>query len=331
MIYFRNQLLLLLMLSVGTMANAQDTLGLVIQLDSSFLSTLTLFSSGPPVQTGHDYLIWHAPDHEDSTYIKQNEVLIGAQPDEENFSRYYNLARALWETGDLERSETLFLNIVNSNEACYTNTYYHNSDIPGDTVVNTYGYGSFTSNYKNKACRFLARIYVETKSYEKALHYILLADKTYPVTQNCGTGHQWYRNELHGIYGLAYQGLNLHDSIINLFLPEYHQHGNILINAIQNKYSQTEINAYLETAIQSVEFTPDTYQSLTISTHNYSKDNEYETEEWYTSGKATVSLFNQKIDLLSPRLKGGETMTKAMFIQSFKDSYFYRHLYDEQN
>ncbi|MBK8926950.1 MAG: hypothetical protein IPM74_13820 [Crocinitomicaceae bacterium] len=93
----------------------------------------------------------------------------------------------------------------------------------------------------------MTKIYLEEKKFDQALKYIEYADKKYIVEQNCGTGYMWYRGEIDGLYSLAYEGLGMYDSIINMFLPQYSNHSNgTLTRALKKVYSQAEINEYLK-------------------------------------------------------------------------------------
>lgn len=172
--------------------------------DSTLIIPTTSFSIS---STDSDYSIYHYPTLEDSIICDMYSEIIATDPTKENHANYYSLACSLWELGRLKEAENLFLKILVSNEPYYLGTYYNSTDIPGDTSTNTYGYGSYTSNYKNYACRYLSKIYIEEKKFDKAIQYIEYADKKYIVVQNCGTGYALYRREIDGLYRSAYKGL----------------------------------------------------------------------------------------------------------------------------
>lgn len=279
-----------------------------------------------------DQYISHSPSKKDFKFCKKYSKLITAEPTLENHSNYYSLACSLWQIGRLTEAENMFLKIVASNEPYYIETMYHSSDIPGDTTTNIYGYGSYTSNYKNYACRNLSKIYIEQKKFDIALKYIDYADKKFIAHQNCGTGLLWYREEIDGLYSLAYDGLNMYDSIINMFLPQYYSNlsNGMLIHALKNAYSQSEINEYLKVAENSIICVVDTFQSSYFSIHNSGEKNEYITEKKYISGEATMTLFGRQINLLRPILENGEIITRETFVNEFKQSGFYTSLIDNE-
>lgn len=170
------------------------------------LVTLKSISFGDSSMTG--YLLLHWPTKSDSLVYHKHRTLITSDPSENNYKDYYSLACSLWELGKLSESKKMFLKILNSEKPFYTDTYHRSSDIPGDTTINRYGYGSYTFNYKNRACLYLTKINLERKQYKVALEFLEQADKKYIVEQNCGTGHNWYRGQIEGLYSLCYSGLS---------------------------------------------------------------------------------------------------------------------------
>ena len=164
----------------------------------------------------------------------------------------------------------MFLTIVNSKEKYYASTYYHSSDIPGDKTKNIYGYGSFTSNYKNYSAIYLAKIYLEKKRFDKALQYLEGAVKKYKVTYNCGTGFHRQQEEYDFLYASCYEGLNRHKEVLDLLLPScLDRNDEIIIAAIKKTYSQKEIQEGLQKAETSIECSLDTFPSYAYQTSNY--------------------------------------------------------------
>lgn len=154
----------------------------------------------------YKYNINHNPSKEDSITVKNHSLLISKSPNKRNFHNYYLLASSLWELEDLPNSEKMFLRILKSNKSFYKATYRHASDISNDEG-NTYGYGSFTSNYKNEACLYLTKIYIEKGEFKQALGYLEDARNKYVVSFSCGTGHNIYQDELDGLKQLCMEGL----------------------------------------------------------------------------------------------------------------------------
>jgi tetratricopeptide (TPR) repeat protein len=306
-------------------AFSQDSLK--FKIDSTWDFPVISFSAS---SLSTDYLITHSPAKDDITTCSRFAKLITSEPTIKNHSDYYALACALWELNRLTEAEKMFLKIVNCKESYYEDTYYHSSDITGDTTTNTYGYGRFTSNYKNYACRFLTKIYIEEKKFKDALKYLEYADKRYTITFNCGTGNMWYEEEIKGLYGLCYEGSGNYYRIINMFLPDYSNWRNgTLIRAIKKIYNRTEINNYLAKAESSIVCIVDTFKSSSFTTLNYGSENEKTIESKYISGQATMNLFGKQVSLPTPNLENGDVVTRERFAREFKESGFYKALTDE--
>jgi len=269
----------------------------------------------------------HSPDEEDHKNYRSNYYLINQLPTEKNHKKYFSLAVSLWELEKTAQAEKMFLNIVNSTIFSYTSTFYHNSDIPGDTTTNSYGYGSFTSSYKNYACVYLTKIYIEQKKFAKALVYLDMAVKKYIVVYNCGTGNHWQKREYDFLYAHCYGGLNQNEKVIDLLLPEFLDWNNsLLIKAIKNLYSENEIKKQLEDAERSITCVVDTFQSESYLTHNYGEKNEWKETIRYYAGSGTIKLFMKTIELPYPGLEDGETLTRDYYVKLFRESNFYTSL-----
>ena len=190
----------------------------------------------------------HQPQPEDVENYKKYKDLINKEPDKKNYYGYYTLAVTLWTMNKLEDAERLLLKIVHSKLKQYSSTHHLNSDIPGDTSSNLYGYGSYDFNFKNEACIYLARVYLEKKEFEKAYKYTVLADSTYKVYYNCGTGTANYNSELGGLYSACYEGLKRYKDMFQIEMPYWYSYNSNLTEVIKNIYSRDEINKYLDTA-----------------------------------------------------------------------------------
>jgi len=274
---------------------------------------------------GVRYPFYRSPTKKDTQICEKFKNLITSEPNEKNYSDYYSLAESLWEFGRLSEAESMFLKIVNSDKKFYTNDYYHSSDLPGRKTTNVYGYGSFTSNYKNYACRYLTKIYIEQEKYAQALEYIEFADKKYVVKHNCGTGYKRYRSEIDGLYELCYYGLNMYDTILKKSMPNYYDdaRNEILIKVIKKKFSDEEIRNYLLIAENTMEFILDTVWLGGYTIYDEGTKNEKRIESRWLSGTATMNLFGVLIELAEPSLKDGEIASKELFLKEFKRTRFY--------
>ncbi|MBS1508298.1 MAG: tetratricopeptide repeat protein [Bacteroidetes bacterium] len=273
-----------------------------------------------------DYEPFHFPTSNDTAVYLTSKGLVNTTPTKSNFDQYYLLAEALWQLNKLDSAESMFTAIMACGEEFFEEDYHHASDVPG--VVLTYGYGSYSSNYKNKACLGLTRIYIEKKMYEKALEYLQLADKKYLVEYTCGTGSGMYREMIDGLYCACYEGLGMYARLVDFFLND-HPHdwdNDILVGAIKKVYSPAEIKNYLREAENSLVFELDKSQSSTFTTYHYGEPDEETIENKFTSGQATISLFGRKVFVPVPDLPNGKTATKEMFLKEFKNTTLYQSL-----
>jgi tetratricopeptide (TPR) repeat protein len=271
--------------------------------------------------------IYHSPNKKDHQRYKAYKSLVGVKPSSKNHELYFSLACSLWELEKIADAEKMFLTIVNSKEKYYSSTYYHSSDIPGDKTKNIYGYGSFTSNYKNFSAIYLTKIYLEQKKFDKALHYLEDAVKKYKVTYTCGTGFHRQQDEYDFLYASCYEGLNRHKEVLDLLLPScLNRRDEIIIETIKKTYSQTEIKEHLQKAENSIECLLDTFPSFAYET-TYSDNKKERTDTVkYFSGTATIILFGKQINMPVPSLENGEYLKREQFIQLFKESNFYTRL-----
>lgn len=308
--------------------NAQEVNKLSVKLDSILTqSPLLSVGSFSKVIIQEDFKIEHNPSKEDTQFYNKYLHLIYDQPTSKNFQIYYKMACVLWELGKIREAEYMFQKIVYSKDSFYELTYFHNSDIPNDTQKNIYGYGSYTSNYKNYACRYLAMIYIEQQQFYKANQYVTLAQNHYKVVYNCGTGYKSYQKELEGLFALSFQGLRQYDSIINMMLPHYYDFSDgILTHAIKSKYTQYEIHSHLAKAINAIVFERDSVPSYAEIITNFNQKNETITEVKFYSATAFTILFDKKIYLLVSNENIQEDVTKEDVITQFQNSIFYKAL-----
>jgi len=265
-----------------------------------------VYTSGMVLYTSE---IMHYPSEEHYANIEKYPNLIGTKPTKDNLIIYFNLARSLWEESRNEDAKQMFLEIESSKHKLYKKTIHHTSDVPGDTSSNVYGYGSFTSNYKHDASLYLAKIYIEERSYKAALKYINRSQKKYKTEHNCGTGYNIYMSEIYSLYGMTLAPLNKNKKIIKLFMPDcFTSTNDFLINAIRHKYSSKKIYKQLTKAERRCKFRSPQEGSYDHST-------------------CTTRLFKQKIYLPYPSeyfLIDDQAVTKELFIKEFEDSDFYK-------
>ena len=315
------------LLTSGLQTYAQDTT-IKFTLDTAQLNLYSTISLGR-FQPSFNH-IYHSPDKKDQQRYKTYKILVGKQPTLKNHELYFSLACTLWELEKIQDAEKIFLTIVNSKEKYYQSTYYHSSDIPRVKTKNIYGYGSFTSNYKNYSAIYLTKIYLEQKKFDKALQYLEDAVKKYKVTYNCGTGFHRQQDEYDFLYASCFEGLNRHKEVLDLLLPScLDRNDEIVIAAIKKSYSQKEIQEALQKAETSIECSLDTFPSLAYQTSDYGTKKEKTDTIKYFSGSATITLFDRRINMPVPNLENGEHLTKEQFVELFKHSDFYIRLKDD--
>jgi tetratricopeptide (TPR) repeat protein len=319
------------LLIIGLKGYSQDTIpklssdsdSVWISFDSSWLNRWTIDSSIFGPISLFDY-IYHNPEEEDQKRFKRYKRLIDKEPNSKNHKKYFSLACSLWELNKIAEAEKMFLAIVQSEGVFYTESYYHSSDVPGDITTNIYGYGSFTSNYKNYAAKYLTKIYLEQKQFDKALNYLEDAVNKYPVIYTCGTGSMMQRNEYDFLYAACYLGLNRNKELLDLLLPQcLERSDDMIIKAIKKSYTQTEIAAYLKEAENSINCSLDSFPSYAYQTTEISKGVEKTDTLEYYSGSATILLFGRLVDIPIPFPENDQHLTKEWFIKKYKESDLY--------
>lgn len=263
--------------------------------------------------------------NQDSLVVAKNTALITAKPTKSNYKKYYSTAASLFELDRFEEAKTMFHNIEKSTGWYYSATYKHASDAGDDG--NIYGYGSYTSNYKNSASLYLTKIYIEEANYTEALKYLGKADTIYPVYFTCGTGSNMYAETLRDLYATCYVHLNKPDETIRLLLPYSFKSGvSDLITALKSKYTAAELKSYMDTALKSITCVVNEYVSTTTQTTYKDGKIAEVTEQHYTGGSGTIKLFGTVVDFPYPNLKDGETLTRQHFVDYFLSSHLYMEL-----
>jgi len=320
-------------LITGLKGYSQDTIpklfsdSVWISLDSSWLKPWIMDSSFTISSLSFFNYIYHNPQKKDERNLKRYKRFLSRKPNSKNHNKYYSLASSLWQLNRLAEAENMFVAIVESEDEFYTSSYYYSSDIPGDTTTNIYGYGSFTTNYKNEAAIYLTKIYLEQKQFDKALKYLEDAVNKYPVTYTCGTGSMWQREKYDFLYASCYLGLNRNKELLDLLLPQcLVRSDEMIIKAIKNLYTAAEITGYLNEGENSITCSLNSFPSYTYMTTEISKGVEKTDSIEYYSGSATILLFGRQIDMPVPDLENGEHLTKEHFIKTYKKSDFYRKL-----
>jgi hypothetical protein len=306
----------------------QDTT-LKVKIDTSNLTLVSNLRISTFTFLSNEIYLTHSPEKIDNRNYRNLKYLLSNAPNSKNYEKYFSLACSLWELGKIKEAEKLFLNIITSKEKFYTSDYNHSSDVAGDTSKNIYGYGSFTTNYKNNSAIYLTKINLEKKNYKTALKYLELAVKKYKAKFTCGTGYHSQKKEYDFYYATCYEGLGENKKNIDLLLSEdYTKNDEILIRAIRKVYTKAQIFESLENGLKYMKCNIDKKPSYGEETR-YGANNVKTTKKTkYFSGSATMKLFN-KIISISPPSSSPRVLTKKDFENEFKESSLYKELMEE--
>lgn len=270
-----------------------------------------------PVFSNREDIISRSPAEGDTVFIQTNKELQQNGPGYKSYEAYADLAAAYWRSGMNTIAKKMFLLIVESKEPYYTGTLFH-------TAGNRYEYGSYTSNFKNGACLYLCRIFIEEKNYTKALNYLVQADKKHKIQYNCGTGAHMYKQELNKLYSVCYEGSGNTGKLIDLYLEEDFYTDESFIALLLKKYSLPELKRQLQLALDNITIIKDSWPT------EYFLEGESGNADSlisrFTGGTGHTILFGRKIKLPKPELEHGEVITRQHFIDELIQSPFYCRL-----
>ena len=266
-------------------------------------------------------VLYKNPQKEDTLNEKLYKKLFLHGATKTNYKNFIAVANSLWQLNEIEKAEKMYMVVINSEQPFYTNTKYNWSGT-------AYGYGSFTSNYKNEAAIALARINIQKKNYRQALQYVAAAVTKYKVYYTCGTGTMMYNNEIKALKSHCYQKLKMVDKGIQLLLPYAFEGGHCcLTGLLKQKYSPSQLAKLLNKAEQTITFVQNKDSSVTQLFHTESNDSAMvEETRTYLSATVTITLLGKKINIPSPELMDKEVATKEQFVAVFKNSKFYKDL-----
>lgn len=171
------------------------------------------------------------------------------------------------------------------------------------------------ANYKNRACKVLAEIYIADSNYKDAIKY-LDETKQYPYRHFCGNEYASNRIYMCSLYAKCYIGLRDNKRAIEVLLPELLENGladnsdvvELAYTVLSKEYSKNELKLKFETA----------FKNYTIEKVRREKD---EYEMFY------IYFLDTKLRLSSWRLDGLEKEKLDIEIEkTCKNSKFYRLL-----
>ncbi len=146
------------------------------------------------------------------------------------------------------------------------------------------------ANYKNRAAKMLAEIYIEEHNFKEALKYLNLTKK-YPYRHFCGNEYAADDIYMSTLYGKCYLGLNDLKKAYDALLPNLIDNGladnthlvTITYNALLKTYKKEDLKVLYEQA----------FKNYKIEKRTSDKD---EYEDFY------ISFLDKKIELNSWRL-----------------------------
>jgi hypothetical protein len=133
-------------------------------------------------------------------YFIKNKKMLDTKLTFWNYNKYLSIALSFARIGQEAEAEKMLTNIVTFDQLNHKNAYIL---IPSDT-------SSTIKTRKNRGnahyvCLYLSQIYAHQHNFEKALQYVVLADKKYPLGNfYCGNQIEIYDNTLKNLYAQAY-------------------------------------------------------------------------------------------------------------------------------
>lgn len=324
--YDRLSLFVIALLFGTDKLHSQDTT-ITYKLDSNWYEGFTINQSTSfwRYDQSSNYL-HHSPESSDKDNVKKFGHLVKQSPNSQNYHKYYLLACSLWELNRTSEAENMFLNILQSINEHYSSIYFHSSDIPGDTNTNVYGYGSYTSSYKNAAALYLVKIYIEKKRYGLALAYLEDADKKYKVSYNCGTGNRMQKSMYNELYSICYEGLDRCDKVIKNLLPDFNESNNgILVQALKKQYTVNEVKEQLLQATANSLYQIDTFYCSQSDKDSVRKENNKELI-LCLHPKLILNLFGETLAFSPFKNDDEEIADREELIKEYKTCYLYTEL-----
>lgn len=115
------------------------------------------------------------------------------------------------------------------------------------------------ANYKNRAARELAKIYIEEQNFDKALEYLALT-KQYAYQHFCGNAYAEEEITMRLLYAECYVGLNQTDKAIQTLFPNLLENGladntkvvNFIFDLLSSRYKIEELKNEYKQSFRNV-------------------------------------------------------------------------------
>lgn len=115
------------------------------------------------------------------------------------------------------------------------------------------------ANYKNRAARELAKIYIEEQNFDKALEYLALT-KQYTYQHFCGNAYAEEKITMRLLYAKCYVGLNQTDKAIQILVPNLLENGladntkvvNFIFDLLSSRYKIEELKNEYKQSFRNV-------------------------------------------------------------------------------
>ncbi|MGQ8868025.1 tetratricopeptide repeat protein [Myroides sp. TSA_177.3] len=114
------------------------------------------------------------------------------------------------------------------------------------------------ANYKNRAARELAKIYIEEQNFDKALEYLALT-KQYTYQHFCGNAYAEEKITMSLLYAKCYVGLNQIDKAIQTLFPNLLENGladnselvHFTYDILSTQYKQEELKSLFAASFEN--------------------------------------------------------------------------------
>lgn len=172
------------------------------------------------------------------------------------------------------------------------------------------------ANYKNRAAKILAKIYIEEKDYKKAIDYLDLT-KQFPYRHFCGNEYAADEIYMVELYAKCYFGLSDTSKALKMLLPNLLENGladnsdivNLTIEILQKRYTKAELRTLYENAFKS-------YKTEKAQSNGANQD-----ESYY------ITFLDTKIEITSWQLRTNKPEEKQKAIENIcQTSQFYKLL-----
>lgn len=294
---------------------------LISQKNNKFREEEQFFKLGCDYYENAFNLKYYEFNDSNKLILSKNELLSKALTQFEHIVNYYPKSayyyKSLYNKGYIELS-------LDSNKAAKNTFIILLNSKAKDKSKGGLGSGIMAepyTNYKNRAAKIIAEIYIEEKNYEKAIEYLNLTKK-YPYYHYCGNEYEQESIYLRTQYAICYNGLNMVDSAISILLPKLLESGlsdnsnliKLLYETLLTKYSKLELIDEYEKAFNNY---------IIESNTRVVNKKKYDVKEYY------IYFLNKKLQIWATWIDESDGQkVKEAIMEIYKGSKFYTILHN---